>query len=208
MKVLVNGQEKKMNLSEAITVSDALDVVSKGELQCNHLVTEVMVNGKSLSLEDDKEAEGIACDQVESLAVTSCTSSELLQESLKEALAYVGEMLPLVSKTAEFYRQGKAHEANQAYGQCLEAVQRLLKSGVVIKTAMALLREDIELDHFMVLEGKGGVLELFEGMLEAQSSHDWVLLADMLEYEITPLLKQWSKDLGDFQKTLSVGVSH
>ncbi len=208
MKVLVNGQEKKMNLSGAITISEALDRVSKEELQCNNLVTEVMVNGKNLSLADEKEAEAITCDQVESLAVTSCTSGDLLQESLADSLVYVGEMLPLMDKTAEFYRQGKTHEANQAYGQCLEAVQRLLKSGVVIKTAMALLREDISLDHFMVLEGKEGVLALFQSMLEAQTSHDWVLLADMLEYEITPLLKQWSKELGEFQKTISLEVSH
>lgn len=202
MKVLINGTEKILNLSGAKNLSEVLDAVSKDQLQSDRLITEVQVNGKTFHLQEDEGASKVSCDEVESLAVTVRDSAEVIQQSVAETLAYIQDLTPLMLKTGEFYRLGRSQEANQLFSQCLDAVQRLFRSCMVIKTALGVVQIDLDLKNLLVLEGQGGALEIFQSMLEAQTHRDWILLADLLEYEATPLLKQWFGQLEKIQGKL------
>jgi len=41
---------------------------------------------------------------------------------------------------------------------------------------------------------------VIDQMLKVQEDEDWVMLADLLEYELIPLLKEWNKILAVLQK--------
>lgn len=202
MNILINGLEKTVDLTEVKSLDEALGVVLEKDVDPGHIITQVVVNGKELPLGKESAGVKVTFEEIRSLAVTTSPSAEVIAESLAGGIEYINEIKPIITRVAELYRLGKDHEANQTYAQCVEALQRLINSCEVIKTSVRLVREDLQAEKMMVLEGKGSILELLKELLKVQSDRDWILLADLLEYELVPLLQNWSQELSGLQANL------
>jgi hypothetical protein len=198
MKVMVNGLEKKIDLEGIQNIEGVLEAVSKDELEPKHIITQVEVNNVVFPFEK-QENHKIPFGEIQSVKVTSSSTRDVIEESLKGGAQYSEELVLLIKKISELYRIGKDKEANQSYTQMVDGLQRLIKSCEVIKGAIQLVRVEIPVEKVMVIEGKGGILELLNSMLDAQKDKDWILLADILEYELVPTLQNLSQDLTNLQ---------
>ncbi|MCC4832684.1 hypothetical protein LMH66_08565 [Shewanella sp. 10N.7] len=76
------------------------------------------------------------------------------------------QLIELLKQTSEKFRLGKEAEASQMFRQCINILEQILKYHGNAHHISALLPM----------------------ILEAQERHDWLGLADYLEYEIPSLL--------------------
>jgi hypothetical protein len=202
MKVLINGLEKEVDLSRVQNLEEALEVVSEVELQPQHIITQVEVNGEHYVPGKGGGRTDVPFGEVKSLTVSSSLASQVIAEGLKGAMDYLQELVPLVTRISELLRVGKNQEAHQLLAQSVEGLQQLINECQVLKGSIRLVYEGLSVEHVMILEGKGSILDLLKELLKVQSNRDWVLLADLLEYELVPLLQNWSQELAGLRADL------
>jgi len=131
-----------------------------------------------------------ACDTEKDEVYNS--PEELARESIKDAEAYVQRLSEAIFEAASLYRTGEAAEANKIYSQCVDGFNWFLSLIVSVERLFqvdyaALFSSDWESCDYKVV-----FPSLFREIISCQKKNDWTDMADILEYEINPLLKRWS----------------
>jgi len=130
------------------------------------------------------------CDTKKDEAYNS--PEELARESIKDAEEYVQRLSEAVFEAGSLYRTGETDSANKIYGQCVDGFNWFLSLIVSIEQLFqvdyaALFNSDWESCDYKV-----AFPLLFTKIIECQRKEDWTDMADILEYEVNPLLKKWS----------------
>jgi proline dehydrogenase len=118
---------------------------------------------------------------------------ELAYQSLWSAINYLERLNPAMEKAAELFRMGDEKKANEHYAQCIEGLQWFIH---MVEGAKQLLQVSYKEPENLVsqlppLTSKLNVI--VDEMFSAQTDKDWIMLADLLEYELVPLLKRWEE---------------
>ena len=99
-------------------------------------------------------------------------------------------MVPGFQKAADLFRMGNEQEANQYYLQILEGIDWFSQVLLTIVNAQVDIFKEQTLE-----ERQKKLTEFMAQMLEANQNQDWVLMADLLEYEMAPFYKDWQEVL-------------
>lgn len=124
--------------------------------------------------------------------------SEILPESIETGLEYLPGLINGMDKVATLFRQGHLGEANQLFCSALEGFGWFL---TVIDSIYRVpqLSEGIK--------GYSEKLEDFrkamENLMEAYSSQDVILMADIIEFELLENLEYWLECFGRLASILS-----
>lgn len=117
----------------------------------------------------------------------------LLRAVLDDGAAHAGELQRFTRTTAGLFRAGNERAALDHYIELLGGFDMLVRA---LAEAACVLGVD-----FSTTPVGGVTLERFVGQLNtllqetmaAQQRKDWVLIADLLEYELAPHLGQWQE---------------
>ena len=94
-------------------------------------------------------------------------------------------------QTVELYRGGDSSKGLQFFMELIDGMERFVK---VATTAEPLLKHDIagtSCGGQTLAESVETLNGILLEMIVAQERRDWVLLTDLLEYELDPQLKLW-----------------
>ena len=90
-------------------------------------------------------------------------------------------------KVAELFRQADDSEALETYQDLLEVIRDFL--GMI-----GVLRNEFSLQEQKVFnEAVEEISSLLGEMTEVMENEDWILLADLLEYEFLPAVDKWKQ---------------
>ncbi|RNC67275.1 MAG: hypothetical protein ED859_15485 [Desulfuromonadales bacterium] len=115
----------------------------------------------------------------------------LITDALNDGSAHATELRQFALETAALFRSGAEQRALGHYIDLLNGFDWLVK-------ALDCTGEALALDFAREQVG-GGTLSRFvddlnallQETMKAQERKDWVLLADLIEYELAPHLEQW-----------------
>ncbi|MCX7920738.1 MAG: hypothetical protein N3B21_01755 [Clostridia bacterium] len=114
--------------------------------------------------------------------------NSVMLEAIHEVLRYNLKLIPAIENTVEHFR---AQREDQALSLLVQIVEGLNWEFEVIFMIKGVLQEtDINIDQEKTL----GILSEMTGALESQ---DYVLIADLFEYEILPFLKEFQEKMGN-----------
>lgn len=152
---------------------------------------EVKVNGRPFQAADQGPALAVARRQIERLEVETVSAREVALHFLANADAYLKAIAASVERVAELFRAGDEAAASGHYLNTLESLQLFMQ---VLQTC----RDTLGLDFN--LAGSGGqsverllrkLQRLIQELLLAQEQEDWVLLADLLQYDLAEEIGHW-----------------
>ncbi len=132
-----------------------------------------------------RRAEAVAHEEA------SCPKHETVAEVLKDGRNFLAELSSYLLNNAGLFRKGQEFLAKESFIKSVEGLQVFVS---FIDQLAAAARLDLAVIEF---EGKSiqGYLDelnqLFLEMLSSQERNDWVLLADLMEYELAPQLHSW-----------------
>lgn len=115
------------------------------------------------------------------------TMVELAKKSAVDAVEYLGQLTPVVLETASLLRSGDDFRAQESYISVVGSLEAFTTVLACITTALGI---DVTAatpagDAFSRMNS------IFQEMISAQENYDWVMLADLLEYELSPNLELW-----------------
>jgi len=184
MKLTINGVEQEESELKGETIEAILDMMVKNTP--GSYIRRIWLDQQEFPADDPETLQKKPAD-INSLAVELANLKDLVATNLSNALDYLEKLIPGFDQAADLFRMGNEQEANKFYIQILDGMDWFSE---VINIVMDSEFEGSEHQDTLSLR-QAKLTDLMSQMLEANKNQDWVLLADILEYEMTPFYKEW-----------------
>ena len=192
MKVSINGVEQEESEFEGDTIGAILD--SMVQQTPGSYIRRIWLDEVE-SPPDDHETLQKNPSDIQSLEVELAHLKDLVATNLANAVDYLKRLIPGFEKAAELFRTGNEQEANKNYLQILDGIDWFSQVVNIIMKPDAGEMVMPGSDNESLEARQAKLTDLMSQMLEANKKQDWVLLADLLEYEMVPFYKDWEKIL-------------
>ncbi len=169
-----------------------------GDLVTNALgneraISEVKINGQPYQVATMGPAEELPRDSIQSLEVETIPSTQVALHFLEHGGEYLKAIGASVEQVAELFRVSDEQQASEHYLQTLESLQLFMH---VLQSSRETLGLDFDRAGLEGVSAEAGLVrlgELIKELLAAQEQEDWVLLADILQYDLTAELDNWQR---------------
>ena len=196
MKVSINGVAQEESDFEGETVSAILDAMV--QQTPDSYIRRIWLDDQEFP-SDDREALQKKPSDIDSLEVELANLKDLVATNLANALDYLKKLIPGFEQAADLFRAGNEQEANKYYLQILDGIEWFSQVVSVIMSPDEGETELPDTDDESLEVRQKKLTDLMSQMLEANENQDWVLLADILEYEMVPFYKDWEKILSKLE---------
>ena len=184
MKLTINGVEQKESEFKGETLEAILDILVKNTP--GSYIRRIWLDQQEFPSDDRETLQKKPAD-INSLEVELADLKDLVATNLSNALDYLEKLIPGFDQAADLFRTGNEQEANKYYIQILDGMDWFSE---VVNVVMSSEGEGQEPENSLRIR-QAKLTDLMSQMLEANKNQDWVLLADILEYEMTPFYKEW-----------------
>lgn len=116
---------------------------------------------------------------------------EVAKSSLSDTVKFLIDLKAMGEQTALLFRSGNDLKAQESYISFVNSLETFTTFFGCISTALNLDYDKVQYQGHSLTEIVGSLNNIFNDMATAQESFDWVMLADLIEYEIVPNLNLW-----------------
>lgn len=183
--IIVDGCKSDKEISSFANLEEILATVMQDEKMDDRVVTDVFVNNEIFSEIYPHQAEDMSCDAISSVEVRSVPAAELAVDMSAEMGKVARMMGSGARNVARLFRDASDADA-------LELLQDLLDVTRDFMGMLSALREHYlgGADEEFTLKAEK-LADLLSEMSDVLENEDWILLADLLEYEFLPLCDEW-----------------
>lgn len=192
MEVLLDG-EKLENTPPGETLQDVISFLLENTVPPERALHEVKINDEPYSVAEMGPATGMPAADINILEVTTAEAGQVALEFMGNAPTYLGAISQAVTAVAELFRVSDERDASEQYIAVLESLQLFLTMLEESRRLLQLELEQVEHQGRTAAEALDSLSELVKKLLDAQDGEDWVLLADLLEYDLAPELAAWAE---------------
>ena len=193
MQVYLDDEPFDPQTDAQTTVGDVVEEV-KGHLPTQQrMLVAIRCDGEEIASEKLKDVLASPIGSYAKVELATMSPRQLAVDALEGAAALFGETSGMTREVVELLNQGQTPRAMKLLGSCLEAWNQAGDS--VRRTAQLL---SLDLDAMQVEQQP--LPELFDvlreqlnGVKEAIEGRDYVLLADILQYELPQTAQQWER---------------
>ena len=198
MRLLINGKEETI-AHTGETLGDLLVLVEKGEVAQGNVVRSVKLNGQESSPESSVTRQ-TPLSEIEILELEVSTLSGVINKNIENADAYLIRLIPGIEKAVELFRMGNEQEANKFFINIIDGMDWFSQVLDMIMVAKE-ISPDTVIGDKSIQDRRASLIDFTQQMVDANKNKDWVLLADLLEYEILPYHQEWSNLLPQFRSS-------
>jgi len=188
MKVSINGKELDVVTASVCKLSDIMNQVND-TLPQGYVITNINLNGKDLDKNWTETAAKIYILETDNLSFEIEEAAKIALTILKETKEYLIELLVCFDGISKAFRISDDTEANSKFVKGIDNLQDYLRA---IKEATALMGKPLEtiiVDDVLFSKYINELVRILDNVIRIQSQKDWVMLADVIEYEMMPALK-------------------
>ncbi len=191
--IIIDGHQSSLELKDFSNLEEILLNVVEGDLMKGRVVTDVFVNKEQFSEIYPHQAEDINIEFIESVEVRSVSSGQMTIDIIGEMTKVVQIMSSGSKHIALMFRQADDAEALELFQDLLDVVRDFIGMIGVLASHLDLQGDKVFEESYEKFSAL-----LFE-MTEVLEDEDWVLLADLLEYEFLPVVTTWETIIASLQ---------
>ena len=180
--IIVDGQRTPLEVHNFENLEQIIEKVMADTSMQSRIVTDVLINNEAFSEIYPHQAEDMEASYIDRVEIISVHTSEMAQSITRELYKVVSLMATAGRQVADLFRQADDAQALELYSDLLEVNRDFMNM-------VGVLRNEFVADSSMDFDvSLGDLSSLFSEMIEIQENEDWILLADLLEYEYLPLV--------------------
>ena len=172
--IIIDGRQTDMHIENFANLEEILVEANTKCTGENRIVTDVLLNNEQFT--------EIYPHQAEDLGEMALNISD-------ELFKVTRMMCDGSSRVAGLFRRGDDQEALELFQDLLDVTRDFMSMVGVLRSEFV----DVSDPQFSTLVER--VSELLGEMSEVLSGEDWILLADLLEFEFNPVCEAWNKNL-------------
>jgi hypothetical protein len=189
VKLLINGKEKIVSCS-GDNLGDLLVHIEKNDVAQGSVVRSIQIDGQEFA-PDEPATQKIPLSEIETLEIEISTLPDIINKNIENADAYLIRLIPGIEKSVELFRMGNEQEANKFFLNIIDGIDWLSQVLDMVLAAKE-ISPDTVFNGKSVQDRRASLVDFTQQMVDANKNQDWVLLADLLEYEILPYYQEWS----------------
>lgn len=193
MKIFVNGVEDTISFKGDI-LGDILDNILAKEPSKRNFFRKISLNGEDVPFDSPKIRQ-TPVSQIETLETEISSLNQILEKNIVNAQDYLKKLIPGIQKASDLFRSGSEQEANKFFLNIIDGIEWFSQVVDSVAQVKDLPSDAIVLDGKSIQARQEELVGWTRQMLEANKNKDWVLLADLLEYEILPYYAEWDEYL-------------
>jgi len=196
--IIIDGKQYDIGSQNLENLEQVFNkVVEDGHLE-DRIVTDVKVNEEPFTEIYPHQAEDIEMSEVETVEIVTMTTDDMAVEITLELYKVVNIMAEGCKRVTELFRQADDAEALETYQDLIDVMRNFLNM-------IGVLRDQYSLDdHPDFLNSAEELNTLFSEMGAVLENEDWILLADLLEYEFLPAVEKWKKVIKQLRDDIRV----
>jgi hypothetical protein len=196
VEITINEEHIPVDFSHLRSLEEALVELNDRFMPAGEQLFQVRINGEFFSERYPRESRYMELKEITSLDLKTLPDSDMARMILGEAIQQGEILCQAIEKSARLFRVSAEDEANHYFAQVLEALRWLLITGG---------------NASQVLQGEGGggggtgggqiagffhnLQSLLDEMTNIGEDEDYILLADLMEYELLPMVREWQEIL-------------
>ena len=185
--IVIDGRQTDMKLDSFANLEEILVKVLTEDYLENRIVTDVLVNEETFSEIYPHQAEDVQTDEIRSLEIRTVPVGEMAVNISRELYKVIQVMTSGAKQVATLFRQADDTEA-------LELLQDLIDVTRDFMGMISTLRAEFSLRGGVDFQTNvDQISDLLTEMTEVLENEDWILLADLLEYEFLPVCENWKQ---------------
>lgn len=182
--IIVDGQRSPLEVGQFANLEQIIEKVMEDRRMHSRVVTDVLVNDETFSEIYPHQAEDMETEHISRVEFISVPAREMAGHMAGELSKVVELMRQAGRQIADLFRQADDAQALELYTDLLDVNRDFLSMVGVLRNEYA---PDLDADFESSLTG---LSDLFSELIEIQENEDWILLADLLEYEYLPLVER------------------
>lgn len=185
--IVVDGTHSNLKIANFQNLEEILVKIVEEENLQERLITDVLVNDQPFSELYPHQAEDIEVDEINSIELKTVHIDEMALNIAGELHKVVKLMNHGAKRVASLFRKADDGEALEYYQDLLDVTRDFLSMVGVLRNDFN-IRADGGFDTAMKQ-----ISDLFTEMVDVQENEDFILLADLLEFEFIPATEQWNE---------------
>lgn len=185
--IKVDGKESLKKISDFSNLEELLKDIAQEKAMADRIVTDVIINDENFTEIYPHQAEDMDCDSIDSVEIRSIPAATM-------AVRIAGELEKVALMMGKGARSVSSLFRNSQESDALELLQDLLDVTRDLISLLSHLRDNYT---GVTDESYAEKLEAFSNLISEMSevleNEDWVLLADLLEFEYAPACDDWRK---------------
>lgn len=179
-----------------ISLDKILSHIDEEELPPNSVVRMISIDGNPLLNEDLTEISEDINQQIfngEKVEIISGTVDEIIHDSLSEAFEYLERLREGIPRLALNFQTDPGRESFEYLSQLYEGFYWL---NLLLNKLTAKFNADfncIQINELSIKEHQRIYITILKQLLDAQKKRDMVLISDLLENEIAPMVPVWKE---------------
>ena len=189
MIISIDGQALQDSLVTGENLEEILVNLQEHHLPTDRMVGDVLINGRSYSEDVPHAAVEVDRSQISTLELVTRTPEEIASHFINHGGQLLNLLLDALPHITDMFRMGDETEANEHFLRFVESLHLML---TMLDQAGSFLNIGFESaigEHGSVDDRLHNLASTFSRLIEIQENSDWIYLADILEYELTPELE-------------------
>lgn len=202
MEIIVNGESRDLTTEGINTFKELMDRIESDLVVYPNVVTRIFLNEEELDEGQEIGFGNSKLDDIASLALETANSLALTYQSLTDAQDYLPKLSEIFENSAKLIRGGNLQEGLYDASQALDVIAAFSQILDSIRTAFQMDFSKVTIDEINLLDKLNKLNRYANEVLEATKDENWTLFADLIEYELSPLLYEWMAVIPELVKLL------
>jgi len=202
MEIIINGESREIEAEGLSTFKDLMVHLQNCVVQQPSVITRVFVNEEEIDEGQEIGLGEFPISDIAKLSIQTADKLDLAHEALEDAQEYLPALSSVLEGAAAKIRGGDIHGGLQDASQALEIVGAF---GEVLDGIRGAFRIDfsmVRIDDLNLLDKLNQLNRYAQETLDAVQKQNWTLFADLIEYELSPLLYEWMAVIPEIVKLL------
>ena len=183
--IVIDGRESSISLSNFANLEEVLSKVIEEEGLEQRVVTDVLLDDEAFSELYPHQAEDIEASSFSRLELRTLSLDEMASDVVVELPKVIGIMEGGSRQVASLLRQNELAEG-------LEVLQDIIAVSRELLNTIYILRSQYSTGPSSEINKLGDSLgDLLGEIGDVMANEDWVLVADLMEYEFQPACEGW-----------------
>ena len=192
MEISVDRKAIALGGGQINNLEEVLQKIIAEHMQPGKVITAVKLNGTGYSEKNPHDAAQVLLKDIKTLEIDTMSAEDMARHFFANGGKYLDLLIKGAEKISELFRIADETEANEHYVEYLENLRLFLQMIAQCTDVLHLDLSAIPFREHTVKEEVQKLSGVMDQMLKVQENEDWVMLADLLEYELIPLLKEWN----------------
>lgn len=194
--IIIDGNKTDMQIKNFSNLEEILLYAASDSLLENRIVTDVLLNDELFSELYPHQAEDIPTNEINSVEIRSIPFGEMAY-NITEELLKVSNFISVGSKeVAQHFRKGEDDEGLELFQDLLDVIRDFMTMVSVLRTDFIVTNDSVFADC------SEQISSLLSEMTDVLEQEDWIMLADLLEYELIPACERWNIIIEELRKAI------